>query len=145
MPSDVIIAKNYLDKKELTHLNLIGNMYLDYAEMQAARGKSHEDGRLGKKKLNAFLRFSEYEILTNAGTISHKVAEQLALKEYGKYRRIQDKNYISDFDRIVKKLRKITPLSPAGRPYGNLYSNYINFMIIKWTAFGAVFFLTNKK
>src|SRR3989339_2183663 len=40
MPSDTIIAKNYLDKKELTHLNSIGNMYLDYAEMQAARGKA---------------------------------------------------------------------------------------------------------
>ncbi len=105
MPSDVIIAKNYLDKKELTHLNLIGNMYLDYAEMQAARGKAMKMLDW-VKKLNAFLRFSEYEILTNAGTISHKVAEQLALKEYGKYRRIQDKNYISDFDRIVKKLQK---------------------------------------
>src|SRR3989339_1494298 len=40
MPSDTVIAKNYLDKKELTHLNSIGNMYLDYAEMQAARGKA---------------------------------------------------------------------------------------------------------
>ena len=39
MPNDVTTAKNYLDKKELTHLNRIGNMYLDYAEMQAARGK----------------------------------------------------------------------------------------------------------
>lgn len=105
MPSDVIIAKNYLDKKELTHLNRIGNMYLDYAEMQAARGKAMKMVDW-VKKLNAFLRFSEYEILTNAGTISHKVAEQLALKEYGKYKRIQDKNYISDFDRIVKKLQK---------------------------------------
>ena len=105
MPSDVIIAKNYLDSKELTHLNRIGNMYLDYAEMQAARGKAMKMLDW-VKKLNAFLRFSEYEILTNAGTISHKVAEQLALKEYGKYRRIQDKNYISDFDRIVKKLQK---------------------------------------
>lgn len=104
MPSDVIIAKNYLDSKELTHLNRIGNMYLDYAEMQAARGKAMKMLDW-VKKLNAFLRFSEYEILTNAGTISHKVAEQLALKEYGKYRRIQDKNYISDFDRIVKKLQ----------------------------------------
>jgi hypothetical protein len=39
MPSDTVIAKNYLDKKELEHLNNIGNMYLDYAEIQAARGK----------------------------------------------------------------------------------------------------------
>ena len=105
MPSDVIIAKNYLDKKELTHLNRIGNMYLDYAEMQAARGKAMTM-RDWIEKLNAFLKFSEYEILTNAGKISHKVAEELALKEYEKYKKVQDKNYISDFDRLAKKMLK---------------------------------------
>jgi len=57
-------------------------------------------------KLNAFLKFSEYEILTNAGKVSHEIAEALALKEYEKYRVIQDKNYISDFDREVKQLKK---------------------------------------
>jgi len=103
MPSDVIIAKNYLDKKELTHLNRIGNMYLDYAEMQAARGKAMTM-KDWTEKLNAFLKFSEYEILTNAGRISHEVAETLALGEYEKYKKVQDKNYISDFDREVKQL-----------------------------------------
>lgn len=105
MPSDVVIAKNYLDKKELTHLNSIGNMYLDYAEIQAARGRvmTMKDWI---EKLNAFLKFSEYEILTNAGKISHEVAETLALTEYEKYRKVQDKQYISDFDREVKKLLK---------------------------------------
>ena len=102
MPSDVTIAKNYLDKKELSHLNLIGNMYLDYAEMQAARGKAMTM-KDWAEKLNAFLKFSEHEILTNAGKISHEVAEALALKEYETYRKIQDQNYISDFDREVKK------------------------------------------
>jgi len=103
MPSDTVIAKNYLDKKELTHLNSIGNMYLDYAELQAARGRvmTMKDW---VKKLNAFLKFSEYEILTNVGKISHEVAETLALKEYEKFRKKQDRNYISDFDREVKKL-----------------------------------------
>ncbi len=105
MPSDVIIAKNYLDKKELTHLNRIGNMYLDYAEMQAARGKAMTM-KDRTEKLNAFLKFSEYEILTNAGKISHIVAEALALEEYEKYKKTQDKNYISDFDRLAKKLLK---------------------------------------
>ncbi len=104
MPNDTIIAKNYLDKKELEHLNRIGNMYLDYAEMQAARGKAMtmKDWIV---KLNAFLKFSEYEILTNAGKVSREVAEALALKEYEKYRVVQDKNYISDFDRAVKQLK----------------------------------------
>ncbi len=107
MPSDVTIAKNYLDKKELTHLNRIGNMYLDYAEVQAARGKEMTM-KNWTEKLNAFLKFSEYEILTNAGKISHEVAETLALGEYKKYKKVQDKNYISDFDRLAKKLLKKT-------------------------------------
>lgn len=103
MPSDTVIAKNYLNKKELEHLNRIGNMYLDYSEMQAARGKAMtmKDWII---KLNAFLKFSEYEILTNAGKVSHEVAEALALNEYEKFKIEQDKNYISDFDREVKKL-----------------------------------------
>ena len=103
MPSDTVIAKNYLNKKEIEHLNRIGNMYLDYAEMQAARGKIMTM-RDWIKKLNAFLKFSEYEILTNAGKISHEVAESLALEEYEKFRKNQDKNYISDFDREIKKI-----------------------------------------
>jgi hypothetical protein len=103
MPSDVAIAKNYLDKKELTELNRIVNMYLDYAEMQAARSRAMTM-KDWIEKLNAFLKFSEHEILTNVGKISHEVAEELALKEYEKYRVMQDKNYISDFDREVKKL-----------------------------------------
>lgn len=103
MPSDTVIAKNYLDRKELEHLNRIGNMYLDYAEMQSARGKvmTMKDW---VKKLNAFLKFSEYEILTNAGKISHEVAEALALGEYEKFKVEQDRNYVSDFDREVKKI-----------------------------------------
>jgi len=84
MPSDVVIAKNYLDKKEMIELNRIVNMYLDYAEMQAARGRTMTM-KDWIKKLNAFLKFSEHELLTNAGNVSHEVAEELALKEYGKY------------------------------------------------------------
>jgi hypothetical protein len=103
MPSDVAIAKNYLDKEELKHLDRIGNMYLDHAEMQAARGNVMKM-KDWQKKLDAFLKFSEYEILTNAGNVSHEVAKELVSGEYAKYKPIQDKNYISDFDREVKKL-----------------------------------------
>lgn len=80
MPSDTVIAKNYLEKKELEHLNRIGNMYLDYAEMQAAKGKAMTM-KNWTEKLNAFLKFSEYDILTNSGNISHDVAETLALQK----------------------------------------------------------------
>lgn len=103
MGSDVVIAKNYLEKGELQHLNRIVSLYLDYAELQAVRRKPmYMNDWVGK--LNAFLKFSEYEILTNAGKIRHEVAETLALGEYEKYKKIQDNNYISDFDREVKKL-----------------------------------------
>ena len=101
MPSDVTIAKNYLDRKELEHLNRIGNMYLDYAEMQAARGKAMAMSDW-IDKLNTFLKFTEYDILNNAGKVSHEVAESLALNEYEKYRKIQDKNFVSDFDSYLE-------------------------------------------
>ena len=103
MPSDVLIAKNYLDNKELKELDRIWNMYLDFAEIQASRWKvmTMKDWR---EKLDAFLKFTEFDILTNAWKISHEVAKELALEEYDKYRVIQDRDYISDFDIEIKKL-----------------------------------------
>ena len=103
MPSDVAIAKNYLDKPELNHLNRIVTMYLDYAELQAVRNKPMYM-KDWIEKLNAFLKFSEYEILTNAGSISHEVALALANKEYEIFKKIQDINYISDFDKEIKRI-----------------------------------------
>ena len=105
MPSDVAIAKNYLDKTELDHLNRIVTMYLDYAELQAVRNKPMYM-KDWIEKLNAFLKFSEYEILTNAGQISHEVALALASKEYETFKKIQDTNYISDFDNEVKRIKE---------------------------------------
>ncbi len=103
MPSDVSTAKNYLNKPELDHLNRIVTMYLDFAELQAVRNiPMYMKDWI--EKLNAFLKFSEYEILTNAGSISHEVALALAHKEYEIFKKDQDKNYISDFDREVKIL-----------------------------------------
>jgi hypothetical protein len=103
--TDVVIAKNYLHEKELDHLNRIVTMYLDFAEMQAERGiiMYMKDW---VARLDAFLKFNERQILADSGKISHDVAETLALGEYEKYKKIQDKDYISDFDREVKKLLK---------------------------------------
>ena len=111
MPSDVVIAKNYLDKKEITHLNRIGNMYLDYAEMQAARGKvmTMKDWIV---KLNVFLQFNEKEILKDSGRISHEVVVALAESEYEKYTVVHDRMLESDFDREVKELFKSKRNSP---------------------------------
>jgi hypothetical protein len=103
MPGDVSTAKNYLNKPELDHLNRIVTMYLDFAELQAVRNiPMYMKDWI--EKLNAFLKFSEYEILTNAGSISHEVALVLAHKEYEIFNKDQDKKYISDFDREVKVL-----------------------------------------
>ncbi|MDR3478588.1 MAG: virulence RhuM family protein [Gammaproteobacteria bacterium] len=101
--SDVVIAKNYLNEKELDHLNRIVTMYLDFAEMQADRGimMYMKDW---VSKLDAFLKFNEREILTDSGKISQEVAHALAMKEYEIYKKEQDKLYESDFDREVKKI-----------------------------------------
>ncbi|MDD2709260.1 MAG: virulence RhuM family protein [Verrucomicrobiae bacterium] len=105
LPSDATIAKNYLKKSELDHLNRIVTMYLDYAELQAVRQKPMTM-RDWITKLNAFLKFSEYEILTNSGSICHEVAKELALKKYEEFRKKQDAEYISDFDQFLKQLPK---------------------------------------
>ena len=105
--TDVIIAKNYLDEKELDKLNRIVTMYLDYAEMQAKKGIAMKM-KDWVKKLDVFLQFNEEDILQDKGKISHEVAIALAENEFEKYRKKQDKNYISDFDREVKKLLKIS-------------------------------------
>jgi len=108
LPSDISIAKNYLNENELDHLNRIVTMYLDYAELQAVRNKPMYM-KDWIEKLNAFLKFSEYEILTNAGPISHDVAKTLAMKEYEVFKKEQDRKYVSDFDRSVKKLLELKP------------------------------------
>lgn len=100
--TDVGIAKNYLNEQELNHLNRIVTMYLDYAEMQASRGQVMYM-KDWVEKLNAFLRFNERDILQNTGKVSHEVALTLAEQEFEKFSGIQDQNYISDFDREVKK------------------------------------------
>lgn len=100
--TDVSVAKNYLNEEELKALERIVSMYLDYAENQASRQipMKMEDWI---SKLDAFLGFNEYHILTDAGKISAAVAKKLAETEYAKYVPIQDRNYISDFDNEIKK------------------------------------------
>lgn len=101
--TDIVIAKNYLEERELNLLNRIVTMYLDYAEMQTEQGMVMYM-KDWVEKLHAFLKFNERDILEGSGKISHDVAEALALKEYKKFKKEQDKNYISDFDREVKKI-----------------------------------------
>jgi hypothetical protein len=98
--SDVGIAKNYLNEKELDGLNRIVSMYLDYAETQALKGvvMHMKDWVI---KLDAFLRFNEKDVLLHQGLVSHDVAIALAEKEYEQFQIVQDKLFESDFDRML--------------------------------------------
>jgi len=98
--TDVVVAKNYLNEEELDFFNRIVTMYLDYAELQA-KNKKVMYMKDWVTKLDAFLQFNEKEILNHKGKISNKVATELALSEYEKYRVIQDREYISDFDKLL--------------------------------------------
>jgi hypothetical protein len=104
LKSDVSIAKNYLNKKEIDELNRIVTMYLDYAENQAARQipMSMKDWM---EKLDGFLKFNDYSVLKNAGSISAEIAKELAAKEFEKFRVIQDEDYESDFDKEIKRIQ----------------------------------------
>ena len=99
---DVSIAKNYLDIKELSNLELIVTMYLDYAEYQARRNipMTMEDW---KKRLDSFLAFNEHEILNDKGKVSHEIAKSFAESEFEKYRIVQDRLFRSDFDRLLEE------------------------------------------
>ena len=106
--SDVTVAKNYLEEEEIKHLERIVSMYLDYAENQAERHKLMTMADW-IEKIDAFLKFNEYETLKDAGKIKHAVAVKLAEDEYEKFRVIQDRNFESDFDKEVKKLKNDEP------------------------------------
>lgn len=100
LESDVVIAKNYLNKDEITELNNLVSMYLDFAERQVKLGHIISMSEW-KEKLELFLKINEYGILKNNGKIKKEIADSLALNEYEKYRKIQDKTYLSDFDELV--------------------------------------------
>jgi hypothetical protein len=101
--SDVSIAKNYLSEKELKPLNRFVTMYLDYAEHQAEKGVAMTM-KDWIEKLDAFLQFNEEEILKNIGKVTAEIAKVFSESEYERYKPIQDKNFVSDFDREIKKL-----------------------------------------
>ncbi len=100
--NDITIAKNYLSEKEIKKLNLIVSLYLDFAELQAVEEIPMKMADW-TKKLDEFLKASEKKLLDNAGKISHEKAMEKANAEFEKYKKEQDKDYISDFDREVKK------------------------------------------
>lgn len=103
--ADVTIAKNYLDEKEMNYLERIVSLYLDYAELQAERKipMSMEDWA---KRLDGFLEFNGTEILIGTGKISAEQAKLHAETEFEKYRIIQDRLFMSDYDRYMLELEE---------------------------------------
>jgi len=102
---DIYIAKNYLKEKELEMLNRIVDAYLSFAEVQAKseRVMTMKDWII---KLDEYLALLGKGILKNAGSVRAEEAEKKADQAYEAYKKVQDKNYLSDFDREVKKLEK---------------------------------------
>lgn len=105
LKSDVSVAKNYLIEEEIKELERIVSMYLDYAENQAARQNPMKMADW-VAKLDAFLQFNEYDVLTNAGSVSAEVAKRLAEEQYATFRVQQDRQFESDFEKEVKRISK---------------------------------------
>ena len=103
--SDTIIAKNYLSDAEVTSLNRLSNAFLDVAEDRADRQLVMTMADW-KKELENFLEYYRYDIIENTGTISAEEAKEKAYAEYDKFRIVQDREYLSDFDQEIKKWRE---------------------------------------
>jgi hypothetical protein len=104
LKKDITIAKNYLYQQEIDELNSIVVMYLDYAELQAKRNKEMKMvDWIGR--LDLFLQFNEYDILKDAGKIRKSVADSFAEKQYETFRIKQDKEFKSDFDKVIEDIR----------------------------------------
>ena len=97
---DVVVAKNYLNDKELASLQRLVSAYLDLAEDMAQREipMTMTDW---EERLNRFILATDREILNDSGKISAEIAKAHALSEFEKYRIVQDKLYISDFDKAI--------------------------------------------
>jgi len=100
---DVSVAKNYLNEAHIKELNRIVSAYLDLAENRAIR-QITTTMEEWQTFLNSFLELSNYPILLDKGKVSMMEAKLKAEQEYEKYLVIQDQNYISDFDKEIKRI-----------------------------------------
>jgi hypothetical protein len=104
LKSDVTVAKNYLNKVHVETLNRLVSAYLDLAEDRAKRNIL-TTMQQWVEFLNHFLELSEYPILTDNGKVTALEAKLKAEQEYETFRKIQDDNYLSDFDKEIKRLK----------------------------------------
>lgn len=112
--ADVPVGKNYLKQGELDDLKRLVNMYLDFAENLARRQRVLNMAEW-VQKLDSFLQFNEYDVLADFGKVKRDTAERRAAQEYEKFRVVQDKNYKSDFDRVVEEIKITKKLPKSGK------------------------------
>lgn len=105
--SDVTVAKNYLSQDEMKQLNRMVTAYLDFAENMTLRHipLTMQDW---EKRLNSFIEMFDYGILQDAGKVSAEIAKLHAETEFEKYRVIQDRLFMSDFDKYMLELEETT-------------------------------------
>lgn len=102
--SDVTIAKNYLNEKELSELKLLVTMFLDFAELQAQRNKIMKM-KDWIERIDSFIVFNGYKVLYNAGSIRKDVADKFAEGEYAKFKIIQEKDQSEAFKKAVDTIK----------------------------------------
>jgi hypothetical protein len=105
MKTDVTVAKNYLEEEELKQLALVVSAFLDMAELRA---KQHLPTTMQQwiEFMNGYLNLNRLPVLKGSGTISKEQADDKALAEYVEFRIIQDRNYVSDFEKMMKQIEK---------------------------------------
>jgi hypothetical protein len=105
LKSDVTIAKNYLSQVEVSKLNRLVTMFIDFAELRALNQQLMKM-KDWLKQVEKFLNFTDQQVLRHAGNISHEMAVAKAHGEFEKYRKKQDVDYISDFDQALARYLK---------------------------------------
>ena len=105
LKSDVTIAKNYLNEKEMNVLNRLVSMFIDYAELQAMEQKMMTM-QAWLQKTDQFIKMNDKAVLHASGSKSREEAVQLAITEYELFRVKQDREYISQFDKALEKYLK---------------------------------------
>ena len=103
--TDVTVAKNYLTELELEQLNRMVSAYLDYAENMTKR-KIPLTMQDWETRLNAFIEMFEYGLLKDAGKVTAAIAKLHAESEFEKYRIVQDRQFLSDFDKYLLELEE---------------------------------------
>ena len=105
LKSDAVIAKNYLNEQEISKLDRLVAMFIDYAEIRALN-RQVVTMKEWLKQVKRFLDYTDQQILQNSGKITHEMALAKAHAEYEKFRIKQDQEYVSDFDEAFAKYLK---------------------------------------